>query len=79
MKCFFSNNTSRTTIHNILGGELPFPKNGTSGLLFYGVYGKTTYEKICCNELEVIRSGQQAIVNIERIDCGKLTDFSKII
>ena len=35
----FSNNTSRTSIHGILDGELPFSKNGISGLLFYGVYG----------------------------------------
>lgn len=29
-----SNNPSRTTIHSILDGELPFPKNDINGLLF---------------------------------------------
>ena len=67
----FSNNTSRTSIHGILDGELPFPKNGISGLLFYGVYGsgKTTYANIFCNELEIVRGGKQGTANIELIDC----------
>ena len=77
----FSNNTSRTTIHGILDGELPFPKNGISGLLFYGVYGsgKTTYADIFCNELEITRGGQQGTANFHSIDCGKVTNFSKTI
>ena len=76
----FSNNTSRTTIHGILDGELPFPKNGISGLLFYGVYGsgKTTYADIFCNELEIIRGRQQGTANVHSIDCGKVTNFSKL-
>ena len=77
----FSNTTSKTLIHNILKGSLPFPKNGVSGLLFYGVYGsgKTTYADIFCNELEIIRGGQQGTANIQLIDCGKVTNFSKTI
>jgi DNA polymerase III delta prime subunit len=77
----FSNTTSETLIHNILKGNLPFPKNGVSGLLFYGVYGtgKTTYADIFCNELEIIRGGQQGTAHIQLIDCGKVTDFSKTI
>ena len=51
----FSNTTSKTLIHNILKGDLPFPRNGVSGLLFYGVYGtrKTTYADVFCNELKL--------------------------
>lgn len=77
----FSNNTSRTTINSILDGELSFPKNGISGLLFYGVYGsgKTTYADVFCNELEIIRGGQQGTANVHSIDCGKVTNFSKTI
>ena len=77
----FSNNTSRTTIHSISDGKLPFPKNGISGLLFYGVYGsgKTTYADVFCNELEIIRGGQQGTANVHSIDCGKVTNFSKTI
>ncbi len=76
----FSNNTSRASIHSILDGELPFPKNGISGLLFYGVYGsgKTTYANIFCNELEIIRGGKQGIANFHSIDCGKVTNFLKL-
>ena len=77
----FSNNTSRTTIHSILDGKLPFPKNGISGLLFYGVYGsgKTTYADIFCNEFEIIRGGKQGTANIELIDCCKVANFAKTI
>ena len=77
----FSNTTSKTLIHNILKGSLPFPKNGVSGLLFYGVYGsgKTTYADIFCNELEITRGGQQGTANFHSIDCGKVTNFSKTI
>ena len=77
----FSNTTSKTLIHNILKGNLPFPKNGVSGLLFYGVYGtgKTTYADIFCNELEILCGGQQGTANIQLIDCGKVTDFFKTI
>lgn len=80
-KIVFSNNTSRTSIHGILDGELPFPKNGISGLLFYGVYGsgKTTYANIYCNELEIIRGGQQGTANFHSIDCRKVLNFSKTV
>ena len=77
----FSNPTSKTTIHNILNGKLPFPKNGVSGLLFYGVYGsgKTTYADIFCNELEFIRGGPLGKLFFSKIDCGKETYFIKTI
>ena len=49
--------------------------------MFYGVYGsgKTTYANIFCNELEIIRGGQQGTANFHSIDCGKVTNFSKTI
>ena len=77
----FSNPTSKTTIQNILNGKLPFPKNGVSGLLFYGVYGsgKTTYADIFCNELEFIRGGPLGKPFFTKIDCGKETNFIKTI
>jgi len=77
----FSNTTSKTLIHNILNGKLPFPKNGACGLLFYGVYGtgKTTYANIFCNEFEILHGGQQGTANVLFINCGIIPSFSKII
>ena len=77
----FSNPTSKMTIHNILNGKLPFPKNGIGELLFYGVYGssKTTYADIFCNEIEFIRVGPLGKPFFHKIDCGKETNFVKTI
>ncbi len=77
----FGNPASKTLINDIIKGIKPFPNNGKTGILLYGVNGtgKTTLARLLPTAIERMKTGDKtANPDVKYLGCDSVSGLKKI-